>query len=103
GATAGGPGGPGGTRPAFDPSMLKDPEVIKRMKEDPRVQAIMKQQGVDDPSKIDWTKVQRPGGGAGGPMGGGAPMGGGGPMGGGRPMPRLITPGGFAANPSPAA
>ena len=62
--------------------MLKDPAVKKQMMEQPFIQKIMKDQGVDDIEKIDWTKVQRP---AGGGAGGGGP-GGGGPGGGGRPM-----------------
>jgi RND family efflux transporter MFP subunit len=70
GPSAGGPtaGGPGGARPKFDPSMMQDPEFIKKMKEDPRVQKIMKDQGVDDPSKIDWQKAMKAAGAPGGPM-----------------------------------
>jgi RND family efflux transporter MFP subunit len=74
--TAGGPpaggsagqaaAGGGARRGGFNPAMLNDPEVKKRLMEDPRVQAIMKEQGVDDVSKIDWTKVRIPGRGNGG-------------------------------------
>lgn len=87
-AGAGGPGG-GGRRGGFNPAMLNDPEVKKMMMQDPRVQAIMKEQGVDDVSKIDWTKVRIPGRGAGGPGGGpnGGPPAGGPPGGGAPPMP----------------
>ncbi len=87
--SAGGPGGasgpmagggaPGGRRGGFNPAMLNDPEVKKMLAQDPRVQAIMKEQGVDDVGKIDWTKVRIPGRGAGGAGGGppaGAPQGG---------------------------
>jgi RND family efflux transporter MFP subunit len=62
-------GAPGGAKPQFDPSMMNNPEFIKKMKEDPRVQKIMKDQGVDDPSKIDWQKAMKA-------AGGGAPGGG---------------------------
>jgi RND family efflux transporter MFP subunit len=86
---AGGPGGPataGGGRRGFNPALLNDPEIKKRMMEDPRIQAIMKEQGVDDVSKIDWSKVRIPGRGAGGGgPGGGGP--GGPPAGGAPPMP----------------
>jgi hypothetical protein len=53
--------------------MMNNPEVIKQLKADPRVQKIMKDQGVDDPSKIDWQKAMKAAGGAQGGAPGGGP------------------------------